>query len=239
MQSKYLRFFRWFSQSYRNLLLNVNKVSKNLQTFFKDFNDKESRGKIWSALRRWVRKNALLASNLFLLYQISEQRSARRASEFIKTKFENENTFLRSAITGKNANMEDFDWPWYKKIQIKDNGDFRIIGMNTAYEKFYGLDRIKSLGKSNFDLVHEEAAKEWRRVDSLVVATRQPQDEIESFIFLDSTKIPVYSHKWGGIENRYNVVYGVSVPLSVLMSSIKENENLEMVKDSILIKKEQ
>ena len=62
-----------------------------------------------------------------------------------------ENSFLKASLSARSYIMDDFDWPWYEKTKKGDS--VRISGMNQAYEDLYGLDKIESLGKTNYQLV--------------------------------------------------------------------------------------
>lgn len=137
-----------------------------------------------------------------------------------------ENVHLVNANIGRNIGMDDFDWAWYEKTKGKDS--IRITGMNEAYELAYGLDRYKSLGKTNFALVPYEAAVVFEDMDRKVFETGEPQDGIEPWIFPDSTRMLLYTHKWRS-KHFKNKMYGVSVPLRLFVKVIDEQGKLEVI----------
>ncbi|WP_027064590.1 hypothetical protein [Maribacter sp. Hel_I_7] len=136
------------------------------------------------------------------------------------------NAFLVTANIGRNIEMDELDIAWYEKTQRGDS--IRITGMNEKYEEVFGLDRVKSLGKTNFDLVPYEVAVVFEAMDRKVLSSGEPEDDVEPWMWPDSSKTLLYSHKW---RSKYykNRMFGFSAPLELLVKVIDAQGKMEVI----------
>lgn len=202
--------------------LKIRKALKKAGTFFKKIG-------IYKFLN-WIKKNQKLTAylgSIFIAIQLFSVREVNNDLVSENKEMAMKLQSLRYEVAAKSAVMDNFDWAWYKKV--KRGRNFIISGMNQRYEDVFGLDKIESLGKTNFELVPYEAARFFNSVDSLVAATGIPKDTIEPWIKVDSSKIKLYTHKWRTIEVRDTIVQGVSIPLAKFVAVIDDEGNLEVI----------
>lgn len=204
------------------ICLKIRRLYKPIITFFQKIGV--------SRFFKWIKKHQKLTvyiGSSFITFQLFLVRCENKELNDYNKKLEISNEVLRRDMSFRNSSMESFDWPWYKKVKRGNN--FIITGMNQAYEDMFGLDKLKSLGKTNYDLVPYEMAKFFNNVDSIVSVTGQPKDTIEPWIRKDSTRFRLYTHKWSSIEINDTIIQGVSVPLARFIGVIDNAGRLEVI----------
>lgn len=178
----------------------------------------------------WVKKNqksTAWVSTVLLSVQLYINRQYTKSVEDANKDLMVSEKTLRVSLQGLNATMDDLGIAWWKKRKVGDR--FVLIALNKPYERQYGLLEIESLGKDNFQLVPEKAAKIFRRIDSTVAADWQPKFAIEPFIFPDSSEIKLFVYKWPDIERKDTIVSGLAIPLSTVIRVVDEKGNLEVI----------
>lgn len=171
----------------------------------------------------WVGKRQKLAAwgtSVIMVYNLNVIRFKHNA-------IVEENIRIKEMLLSKSSTMNDFDFPWYKKIKV--GNDFRIIGANKAYEFYYAKDRFKLLGASNVEIAPGVVGMGWRESDSISVARWRVLDTLELSNINDSIAIPVYSHKWPSTDGRDTLVSGVSIPVSRFVAVLNKNGDIEFI----------
>lgn len=187
----------------------------------------------------WIKKHQKLTAwgtSIIMTYSLS----IARKQNIALIKENNRIAVLTETLAGRNSTMNDFDWPWYKKLKRDDR--FIVVGMNDAYEAYFNIDKLEALGRSNLEIAPGQVGMGWRTSDNQVLTKWSPIDILEYSQLNDSTRVPVISHKWPGRDGRDSLVYGVSVPLKIFIKVIDEEGNheaLELIPDSFnIIKKD-
>lgn len=167
--------------------------------------------------KRWL----VFAPAFFLTIQLWYQKGLTDRWRTNSERLNIANSYLISANVGRNLEMDDFNRIWYEKTLIDDS--IRITGINQAAEEYLKLNRVKILGKTNYDIAPSYIAAEWNRVDSLVISDNKNISVKELFYFNDTLIEVMYSHKWRSkyIKNR---MYGVSIPVKKIKKVIYKND---------------
>tara|TARA_A100000172_G_C3044260_1_gene111869 strand:- start:53914 stop:54621 length:708 start_codon:yes stop_codon:yes gene_type:complete len=180
---------------------------------------KVNRAVVFLHLKRffvWIKKHQKMTAwgtGVIALFNLHIVRYENEELKNKVTEQETEIVVLKEAMNSTTTTMNNLDVPWYRKMKMKDRWVFRINGMNKGYEIYYNCDRFSLLGKSNEEIAPGAIGKGWTTTDSLVLARWAPVDTLEFSKINDSVTIPVYSHKFPGLDGLDSLVYGISIPI--------------------------
>ncbi|AGO48439.1 hypothetical protein Phi10:1_gp099 [Cellulophaga phage phi10:1] len=174
----------------------------------------------------WVKRNqkvTAFATSALMMVQVFVIRYKNEQIHLVNLQLEKENSALKTATINKNMVMDDFKYPWWKK-QASD-GYFIIVDLNDAYEEELGVNKLKSLGKNNFQIVPYLAAKRYHEIDSVIASKLSDTLAIEPFVFSDSTMVKLLVWKGARRERLDTILEGFAIPLDEVLEVIKKDNN--------------
>lgn len=103
--------------------------------------------------------------------------------------------------------FEDIPLPIWYKLHDPVNDTFRMVYINDAYEREYGVDRVEYLGKQDIERVNPDIAKKWTETDRKAYWSRVPVFANEPLIGGDTIRVV----KWRIDKGGETFIYGLQL----------------------------
>ncbi|HET8735196.1 MAG TPA: hypothetical protein VFM69_01225 [Pricia sp.] len=209
----------------------IARGKDRLKRFGYNISHRDTRKKAYRTIIRFLRKNGLIVSVVFLTWQIAQERKKRNETEDEKAKVEAALAAANTRASQRSLTMDDFWRPWFEVTKYGD--EWRFTGMNRAYQYRFGINRINVLGRNMYEVFERGIADEYRKNDSIAYISKDTVTVVERS---PDGEYLLVVEKLASVYGSDSIVRGFTFPLrrlTRLVDSTNHMEVIEIVPDTV------
>ncbi len=228
----------WLGYRFRCLVFQHKKGVRRFKRFWYNLTHKETRRKALKTIYFWLKKNLLIVSFWFSLYQTFLERGWRREAENERYKYEIATDkvvygqrqtikFLQGAIESKDTGMKNSPIARWKAKKTKEG--WRLTNVNSTFETLFNQQRWHIVGKTYEEVYGIEFSEAYEANNEIAVQMGGRLHDTIQFFPFDKNK-GLYTGEWAYLDNNDEMVLeGFAIPLEPLVEEIDGSYKYEVI----------